>query len=410
MKILLVNNFYYNRGGDCIYLFSLKKLLEKKGHKVIVFSMSHPENFQSDYSDYFVSYINYAEEVNNKSLVSGLRVINRSIYSSEARRNLERLIKKEKPDIAHIQNIYHHITPSTLYVLKNYKIPIIWTLHDFTIICPNTTLLYNGRICERCKKRKYFWPLIIKCKKKSLSASLMAAMETIVHRMMKIYNMVDIFIVPSNFTKYKLIEYGLKWDNIIVLNHFYDIDIRKAPDDIGYYYLYIGRISEEKGILTLIDAVIQIGTIELKIIGDGPLKEELISYAKSKDKNESIVFIGQKSREELIEFYMNCKAVIVPSICYETFGLVILEAFACGKPVIGSRLGPIPELIKDYETGLTFEPGNVDDLVLKIDYMINNPDKTIEMGKNARKFVETNLNAERHYQRLMEIYCQVKNY
>ncbi len=408
MKILLINNFYYNRGGDCTYLFSLKKLLEKKGHKVIVFSMHHPQNYKSEYSKYFVSYINYAEEIKNKNLFSALKVLKRTIYSSEAKKKLKQLIEEEKPDIAHLQNIHHHITPSILYTLKKHKIPIVWTLHDYTLICPNTSFLCKGKICERCKKIKYFWPLLVKCKKDSFAASMVAAIESITHRIMRVYDLVDFFITPSKFLKHKLVEYGFDENKIVSLNNFLDAETgneEKASDD---YYLYVGRISEEKGLQTLIDAAIKTDKSRLKIVGDGPLKERLGLYADKNDKKGIIVFLGHKRHEEVFKLLKGCRFVVIPSEWHENFPYSILEAFVCGKPVIGSRIGGIPELVKDNETGLTFKMGDSGDLSEKIEYMISNPDKVVEMGKNARLFAEKELNAERHYNGLMEIYNRAK--
>ena len=404
MKILLINNFYYNRGGDCTYLFSLKKLLEEKGHKVIVFSMRHPRNFESEYSKYFVNYINYAEEVKNQSLSSGFNVLYRTIYSLEAKRNMERLIEQEKPDIAHLQNIHHHITPSILYPLKKHNIPVVWTLHDYTIICPNTLFLSQDRICERCKKTKYFWPSVIRCKKNSFLASTMAAIENTVHRIMKVYDLVDVFIAPSEFLRNKFIEYGFKEQKIMCIGYLIDIELQDDKKPPGDYYMYVGRISEEKGIKTLIDAAVDNPGEKLKIIGSGPLKKAMELYAASKDKNRTIAFLGHKRRDEVIEYIKNCRFAVVPSEWYENYPFSVLETFACGKPVIGSKIGGIPELVKDNETGLTFEIGNSYELSKKIKYLENNPEAVIEMGRNARAFVERELNADKHYRKLMEIY------
>ena len=409
MKILLVNNFYYNRGGDCTYLFSLKKLLEEKGHKVIVFSMHHPRNFESEYSKYFVNYINYAEEVKKQSLSSGINVLYRTIYSLEAKRKIERLIEEERPDIAHLQNIHHHITPSILYPFKKHNIPVVWTLHDYTIICPNTLFLSQDRICERCKKARYFWPSVIRCKKNSFLASTMAAIENTVHRIMKVYDLVDVFIAPSEFLRNKFIEYGFKEEKLECLGYLIDIELKDNKKDPGDYYLYVGRISEEKGIKTLIDAAVNNSGGELKIIGSGPLKEDMESYAASKAKNTTIEFLGHKSRDEVIEYIKNSRFVVVPSEWYENYPFSILETFACGKPVIGSKVGGIPELVKDNKTGLTFEIGNSSELSARIKYLENNPEMAIEMGRNARAFVEQELNAEKHYQTLMEIYKGVNS-
>ncbi len=418
MKILLVNNFYYNRGGDCTYLFSLEKLLGEKGHKVITFSMHYPQNFDSEYSKYFVSYINYDEEIKDINISSGFKVLNRTIFSREAKKKIENLIREEQPDIAHLQNIHHHITPSIFYALKKHKIPIIWTLHDYTVICPNTSFLSRGKICEKCKKKKYFWPLIARCKKDSFAASTMAAVETMMHRIMKVNDLVDVFIAPSEFLRTKFIEYGFKEEKLICLNYFIDVNLHNEGEATGDYYLYVGRISEEKGIKTLIDAAVNArsnrGYIshkangsKLKIVGGGHLKEEMESYTNSKDKNKVIEFLGHKSHNETINLIKKCQFVVIPSEWYENFPFAILEAFACGKPAIGSRVGGIPELIKDTERGLVFEPGNSADLSSTIRYLLNNQDIVEEMGRNARTHVEQELSAEKHYQELVEIYKRV---
>ncbi len=407
MKILLVNNFYYNRGGDCTYLFSLKGLLERNGHKVIVFSMNHPQNYDNEYSQYFVSYINYDEEVKNVSISSAVRVLNRTIYSFEAKHKIEELIKEERPDIVHLQNIHHHITPSIFYMFHKYNIPIVWTLHDYTIICPNTSFIFNGRICEKCKKTKYYWPSIIRCKKNSFGASTMAAFETIIHRLIRINDLVDVFITPSDFLHKKFIEYGIPSKKLVRLNHFTNLNNKCKRNASEDYYLYVGRIAEEKGVKTLIDAALKVNSSKLKIAGSGSLSNELISYVKQKDKNKIVEFLGHKSQEELVKLYNNCKFIVVPSEWYEISGLIILEAFACGKPVIGSKIGGIPELIKDTERGLIFEPGNSDELSSAIKFLLNNPDIVEEMGENARAFINQEQASEKHYEKLMEIYNNV---
>ncbi len=411
MKILLVNNFFYNRGGDCTYFFALKKLLENNGHKVIVFSMDHPQNFESEYAEYFVSYIDYADELKQKRFLSGAKVLLRGIYSLEARKKIENLINKEKPDIAHLNNIRHHVTTSIIHVLKKYNIPIVWTLHDYQLICPNNSFFARGSICERCKKRKYFWPLIVRCKKSSFMASAMAAVEHTAQMISKVYNYVDVFIAPSRFLRNKFIEYGFKTDKIVHLCYFNDVEPLEDMEGVDNYYAYAGRLSDEKGIKTLIDAVIRIksGNNKLKIIGDGPLKNELVLYSGIRDRDKTIEFMGHKSRDEVIRLIKKSRFAVVPSEWYENLPFAAIEAFALGKPVVSSRMGGLPELVRDNETGLTFEAGDAEDLGLKIEYMLSNPRKAREMGGNARAFVERELNAAGHYRELMKIYKQAIN-
>ena len=406
MKILLINNFYYNRGGDCTYFFNLKKLLEEYGHEVCVFSMHHPQNYESKHSKYFVSYINYDEEINKIGVASGIRVLKRTIYAIEARRKIEELIACEKPDIAHVQNIHHHITPSIFIALKNNNIPIIWTLHDYTIICPNTSFLSHGKICEKCKTHKYYWSIIERCKKNSMSASLVAALETAAHRFLGFHNIVDMYIAPTEYIRNKFLEYGFNKKMICHLDLFTDYERTKITESTGDYYLFVGRLSSEKGIMTLIDAAVKVNSCKLKIAGSGPLLEQAMEYAHSKDSNDIIEFLGHKNHDELNELYSNCKFIVVPSEWYEIAGLIIFEAFTYGKPAIGSNIGGIPSLIKDMERGLLFETWNSDDLSAAIKYLLNNPDLVEEMGKNAMEFVEQEVSPEYHYEKLMEIYEQ----
>jgi glycosyltransferase involved in cell wall biosynthesis len=399
-------------------MFALKRLLEKKGHKVIIFSMHHPQNFQSEYSKYFVSYINYDEEVRNINIASGLKVLKRTVYSREARKMIEHLITNEKPDIAHVHNIHHYITPSIFYPFKKHKIPIIWTLHDYTLICPNTSFLSHGRICERCRKIKYFWPPLIKCKKNSLGASVMATIETTMHRLMRVNDLVDLFIAPSDFLRKKVIEYGFKEEKVVCLHHFIDVNKHHSDESFKNFYLYVGRISEEKGVKTLIDAAVKTASIHsdlsdkenvcrLKIAGSGPLLEKMIAYSKAKDENGAIDFVGHKSHDEVMNLIRDAKFVVVPSEWYENYPFAILETFACGKPAIGSKIGGIPELIRDAERGLVFRASDSDDLSSTIRYLLKNPDIAKEMGKKARVFIERELNGEKHYEKLIEIYNKV---
>jgi glycosyltransferase involved in cell wall biosynthesis len=385
-------------------MFSLKRLLEQNGHDVAIFSMHHPRNYESKYSKYFVSYINYDEEIKNVSMSSALKVFNRTIYSKEAAEKIEELIRLEKPDIAHLQNIHHHITPSILPVLNKYNIPIIWTLHDYSLICPNTTYLSHGKICEKCKHNKFYWPSIEKCKKNSFSASTMAGFEATAHKIRKSYEIVDFYIAPSEFIRNKFVEYSVDKNKIKRIDHFTNFRCDCEVTTKGDYYLYVGRISEEKGIKTLMDAAIKVNSSKLKIAGGGPLQNEMINYVKSRDKNNIIEFLGHQSQEQLVELYANCKFIVVPSEWYEIAGLIILEAFSCGKPAIGSDIGGIPELIKDTERGFIYKTGDVEDLSAAIKYLLNNPDLVAEMGHNARQFIENEMSPDMHYKKLIEIY------
>ena len=236
------------------------------------------------------------------------------------------------------------------------------------------------------------------------------------HKILRIYDLVDVFISPSRFLKDKLQAMGFKGRIEVLSNFINPADFVPKYEAVEQSICYVGRLSKEKGVATLIEAVKGLD-VTLKIIGDGPLREnlELGSWSSEEKSSNSelqtnIQFLGYKTGDELKDKIKKSMFLVIPSENYENNPRSVIEAFALGKPVVGARIGGIPELIKDHETGLTFEPGNVEDLREKIDYMVNHPDKVIEMGRNARRFVEKELNAEKHYERLMEVYQSVTDF
>ena len=400
MKVLLINKFLYPKGGDAISTLYTGELLFLKGHKVIFWGMKHFLNPDYPYSDYFLPYIELNRSANIKKQV---KVALNILYSIEAKRKIEALIQKITLGIVHLNNFAHQISPSILYVFRKYNIPIVMTLHDYKVVCASYSMLAKGKVCEACKDKKYYNCFLRKCVKDSRAKSLLNTIEMYLHhKILHIYDLVDIFISPSRFLKNKLEEMGFK-GKIVYLPNF--VNIEEYGPKFGCAensIVYFGRLSKEKGLFTLIEAVKGLD-VKLKIIGEGPIKESLELGVRSNGEN-NVEFLGYKSGEELKDEVKKSMFVVVPSEWYENNPRSIIEGFALGKPVVGSRIGGIPELIKDNQTGLTFEPGNVEDLRSKIEYLINNPNKIVEMGKNGRAVVEKELNAEEHYQRLMEIY------
>ncbi len=406
MKILFVNKFFYRKGGaECLF-FDTAAYLIKKGHNVSFFSMAHPRNLPSPYEKYFVSNIDYDSVKFTDIPKASLRLL----YSFEAKRRIERLIEKEKPDIVHVNNIYHQISPSILHSIKKYKLPVVMTLHDLKMSCPSYVMLNNQKTCEACRGGRYYNCFLKGCVKKSKIKSLLSTLEMYLHhRIMHIYDLVDIFISSSLFVRDKLKQMGLDRE-MLYLPNFVKIDefipeYRWSEKAIVYF----GRLSEEKGITVLMDAVKDIRGITLKIIGEGPLE----SHIKNKIRAEGIknvTLLGYKTREELKNEIKKSMFVILPSTWYDNSPRSIIEGFALGKTVIASRIGGIPELVKDNKTGLLFEPGNIGELREKIDYLIANSDRIIELGKNAREFAEKELNTKKHHDKLMEIYdTAIKN-
>ncbi len=400
MKILLINKYFYVKGGPERCVFNTEELFRAKGHEVAILSMKHPLNIASPWEKYFVSNIDFDKA---EGLGQKLNLFFNTIYSKDAERNIERLIDEFRPDIAHVHNFNHQLTPSILFPLYKKKVPVVVTLHDYKLICPSYQLLSKGMICERCKGGRYYKAIVEKCHKGSFAKSFLVMLESYIHhKVLKSYDRISIYISPSKFLIEKSREMRLRGSfefvpNSINVNNF-SPEYNKDSTTIAYF----GRIEKHKGVETLVKSVKGLA-IHLELIGEGELLKDF-QVAGAGASVDNVNLLGYLSGNELFDRIKKALFVVIPSEWYENNPFTILESFALGKPVIGSRIGGIPELVKDGVTGLTFEPGNVLDLRSKIEYMLANRDKVVEMGKNARKLVEDEFNAEKHYARLMEIY------
>ncbi len=408
MKILQINKFYHQKeksGGTGRYLLSLIDLLKDHNHQIQIFAMKDKNCLPSIYSPYFVEEQDFSYPKLNFKIIPKVA---KFIYSFEAKRKIEKLIKKEKPDIAHLHNIYHHITPSILPILKKYHIPAVQTLHDFHLISPNY-ILYSEKdgIHEECSHGKYWKAIIHKCIKNSRSASALSAAKMYFEKITKIYTKnVDMFISPSQFLMNKYIENGFPADKICFLRHFVELDEYKPKFSPGKYILFFGRLHAQKDVKTLIEAVSELPDIDLKIVGSGREEKSLLELiAKKNAKN--IELLGARYGKNLKDIIKNSAFVVVPSAWYENAPFAVLESFALGKPVIASNLGGLPELIKHKSTGLLFRAGDADDLKEKILSLSLYPCLIRTMGVQARLFVEKNFSPEKHYQDLMSIYKKV---
>ena len=404
-------------------------MLEKEGHEVAKFSMAHPENLPDKYEKYFVSNVDF----NNFKFGSILKIIGRVLWSWEAARKFEKLIFDFKPDIIHLHNIYHQISPSIIKVAKKHSLPVIMHLHDYKLICPNYKLFAKGEICYRCKGGKYYQCTINKCLKNSFLKSLLATIEMYLHhKVLKIYDKIDLFIAPSRFMKNICVEFGAPEEKIRVVHNFVlptspcylpgrtratnaghandgapSVMRRGRHANEGDYLLYFGRLSEEKGIDVLLEAMRKADvSIKLKIVGEGPEEEKLKVKSEKLKAGNRVEFVGPKYGEELQNLINGAKAIVIPSVWPENMPLSLLESMAIGKMVIASRIGGIPEIIKDGENGFLFKPGDADDLADKINRINRLAEK--EIGKtavHARSSIE-NFNPQKHIGEITEIYKQ----
>ena len=399
MKILQINKFFYRRGGAETHFLNLCRLLESRGHEVIHFSTIDSRNEPSPFSKYFIPSIDLRAR---HGLWGSLKLAEHILYSTAAARQLEQLIKDTKPDVAHLHNIYHHLSPSILPVLKKYNIPMVMTLHDYKIICPNYKLYTQGAICERCKKHKYYQAILHRCIFDKILPSALAALEMSVHKIWGVNEKnIDLFISPSVFLKNKLLEWGIE-NKIEVVPNFFSpapaFSIRASDEN---YLLYFGRLTEEKGLLTLIWAMKQLPDIKLRLVGDGPLKEKLQNLV---DMPDNIQLVGHKSGTELAQEIAGARAVVAPSEWYENYPLSVLEAMGQGKPMIAANIGGLPEIVHDKKTGLLFQSGNANDLAEKIKLLWNDAALARNLGQAGQKQVSEENNPEAYYKRILAVY------
>ena len=402
MKILAVNKFYYIKGGAESYYFSLNELFRKEGHEIIPFSMKDKKNIQSDFEKYFINNIDY----NNMSFKEKINNTFKIIYSTEARRKIKSIIKDNKPDIAHLHNFQHQMSPSILKPIKKSGIPIMVTVHDLKIICPNYKMLNKKGICEECKGNKYYNCLANSCTKNSRMGSAVNMVESYLHKFLKSYSYIDKFICPSDFYRRKFIEFGIPKEKVIHIPNFVDVQEFEPCYEDNDYFVYIGRLSEEKGIKTLINAMKQVKASKLAIIGTGPLEEELKNQVKELGL-KNVEFLGFKSGKALEEAVRYSKFTIITSEWYENCPMSVIEAMAYGKAVIGSDLGGIPELIEDCSTGLIYKSGNAKELADKINYLVKNPEISKAMGKAGRVRAEKLYDKKIHFKKINEVYKEL---
>jgi glycosyltransferase involved in cell wall biosynthesis len=396
MNLLMVNATWYPSGGDWTYIDSICKIYESNGINIIPFAMKHERNFETPYSQYFVENVDYKELNKDKSLKNGLKVLTKSIFSIEAQQKLELLLSENKVDIVQLNNIHNVQTPSIIPIIKKRKIPIVWRVLDYKLICPNRTFLSNDTICESCFKTKYYNCTLKKCKKQSVLASMVASLESYVYSLLPYYKQVDQYLFQSEFTRDQFIKYGFDPAKAAIIENPYDA-VAVDPNYSGNnYILYFGRISSEKGMTTLYEAMRLIPDIKLKIIGDGTALEEGINYVKGLNIN-NIEFLGPMWGKELEVVLSACDFVVLPSEWYDPSPYVVLQSYSFGKPVIATRIGGLQDMIINDKTGKLVEIKNPKELSSAISVLFNNKQMISEFGKNARALLLEKYSTSRYY-------------
>ena len=395
MRILLVNKFHYFRGGSEKYYFELANLLKKHGHTVAFFSMNNEKNISTGDTEYFVDEI----DMNTGSKLEAFNVI----YSKKNKELMEKALEEFKPDIVHINNFQRQLSASIIEAVKEKNIPIVMTAHDLNPICPASIMLYDGKICEDCITKGYTQCIKKKCIKGSTLKSLLGCIEKKYYDYHKVFCDIDCIISPSEFNKNELLKGQLKCNDIKVLHNFVN-ETQHSQYKLGDYAFYCGRLSKEKGIFNLVKAIKELPQGKLLIAGDGPEKDKIEACIKEYNLQDRVFMLGYLNQDQVREYIDNARFIVVPSICIENCPYSILETMEAGKPIIGSRIGGIPELVKDDENGYTFDSDNIIELRDKMKLLFDNDEKAELFSKNSRRMFEQSYSSESYYNNLIEIY------
>ena len=381
MKVLLIHNYYQQAGGEDGVFLEEADLLEAHGHEVTRY------------------------QLHNDQIATMKRavLVEKTIWNRSAYRDLEHLIGRTRPDVTHFHNTFPLVSPAGYYAAKAAGLPVIQTLHNYRLLCPNALFYRNGGPCEDCLGKTVTWPGVIHgCYRGSSAASAVVTAMLSAHRAAGTWTRaVDKYVVLTEFARRKFVDGGLPTGKVVVKPNFVRTDPGVGAGR-GGYALFVGRLSPEKGVNTLLEAWSRFGkSIPLKVAGDGPLEGRVAAAAK---KVTGLEYLGHKRVEEVRMLMKGAKMLVFPSEWYETFGRVAAEAFAAGTPVVASDIGAVAEIVDDGRTGLRFRPGDARHLAAQVERMLSYPREYARMRREARAEYESEYTAERNYEMLMSIY------
>lgn len=369
-KVLLAHNRYQDRAGEDLSFDADRRLLVENGVEV-------------------AEYIRDNREIERVGVLGKLRIAAETSWAAAAKAELRELIQERRPDIAHFHNTFPLISPASYRACREAGIPVVQTLRNFRIFCAPGVFFRDGHICEDCVGKRVVWPGVVHaCYRSSRPKSAaVGLMQTIHHSMHTWSSLVDAYIVPSRFMLTKLSECGLPADRIHVRPDVVEVE---PGDDLQReeWGLFVGRLTIEKGIGTLLEAARAVEGLTMKVVGTGPLEDALRDSVSREGLAARVGFLGSLSYEPTMALLRRARFLIVPSESYETFGRVAVEALACGTPLIASRLGALKEIIEPGSTGVQFRPGDPDDLAAVIRWAMANPRQMAEMGRRGRKSYE----------------------
>ena len=380
-KVLVIHNRYQQPGGEDTVFAAETALLEAHQHKVIQYTVHN----------------------NRVNEISLLGLMAATVWNRAVDRELRDLIRRDRPHVIHFHNTFPLISPSVYYAARAEGIPVVQTLHNYRLLCPNALFFRDGHVCEDCMGKFLSWHGVFHaCYRNSRAATSVTATMLSVHHVLHTYKrMVDVYIALTDFARQKFIQGGLPAGKIAVKPNFVDPD-PGIGEGRGGYALFVGRLTQEKGINTLLSAWGKIGgKIPLKIVGDGPLASRI---AEASRRISGIEWLGHKPRQSVLDLMKDAVVLVFPSIWYEGFPVTIIEAYSVGVPVIASNLGSMSSIIEHNRTGLHFQPGDLEDLAKQVEWIFGHPAELERMRQEARAEYEARYTAERNYEMLMEIY------
>lgn len=389
LKIMVVHNRYLQPGGEDAVYEAEATLLEQRGCEVIRF-----------------------EETNQPAggLISKIETAASCTWSLSSHRRIAALLKQHKPDVVHFHNFFQQVSPSAYYACQDAGVPVVQTLHNFRLICAAATLSRDGKVCEECLEQGIWHGLKYNCYRGNKMATAALALMVDFHRRRQTWaTKVDRYIALTEFARRKLVEGGLPPERFSVKPNFVLPDPGpRSFESPGDYALFVGRIDETKGLPVLVEAWRRLTVnVPLVILGDGNYRPQLEASLRESGLG-NIEYRGRATREQMFAAMKQARFLVFPSIWYEGFPVTIAEAYACGVPVLASRLGSMEELILDGITGLHFEAGNPDDLAATVARAWRDPEEMLAMGRAARVEFDSKYTADRNYDMLVEIYREVQ--
>jgi glycosyltransferase involved in cell wall biosynthesis len=404
MRILYCNKYNYAFSGTEVYLFEAMELMRSKGHEVALFSMADPRGRPTPYDHHFVPHIDFKKDVKKPGgwfRKAGLAA--RAIYSRDARLRIRAMIAEFRPDVAHVRNIYHHLSPSILWELKAQKVPVVYHLNDFKVLCASYNLVSRGEACEACKDGEFWHALKEKCYP-GWGARMTLVAEAYIHKWLGTYRKcVDCFLAPSQFVRDKFVEHGWDAGRFEVLPHFQRVGEAMERGKKDAPLLYFGRLSPEKGVADLLHAMQRLPHLRLIVAGDGPERGRL-EQLTAKLELRNVEFAGHVRGEKLDRMIADSRFTVLPSHAYETLGKTILESYARARAVVATDLGSRRELVQAGETGLLYKTGDVQELTSAIEFLSSQPELAEKMGRAGRARVGERYAPEGHYEALIGLY------